>query len=412
MTVAAQRILLVAHDFPPQNWAGVELYTLALARALIAQGVDVAVLYPAKPGDAAIHIEADRFEDVPVFRFVHPFDSCTFVFQQSELEAAFADLLRRESFTAVHFQHLQGFPSSFPAEAKGQGCQVAMTLHDYWPLCLLAHMLKAGQVRCPGPVDVAECIRCIQPNLDTATCRAQAQHPRNPIRQRLEVMAQALDSVDILLASSGYVLKTYRNFGLASKAILAPIGIEPIPVKRTPQPGVTRVLYVGALHPLKNPLSLVAAFMMTPGNLSLELRGRVQVPGYAQQLLAVAERDSRVHYGGPFESGELADILGRADVLVVPSFYESYSSVAREALSAGVPVFAADVGGMPEIVQPEVNGMLFDPNDIDALAHLLSRAAAEPDWLAGLARGIQPPRTMAMDAADLIARLEGRRIDG
>ncbi|MBI5937896.1 MAG: glycosyltransferase [Betaproteobacteria bacterium] len=412
MTAAAQRILLVAHDFPPQNWAGVELYTLALARALIAQGVDAAVLYPAKPGDTAMRIEADRFEGVPVFRFVHPFDACAFVFQQAELEAAFAELLRRESFTTVHFQHLQGFPVSFPAVAKSQGCQVAMTLHDYWPLCLLCHMLKAGQVRCPGPVDLAECIRCIQPDMDEATRRAQAQHPHNPIRQRLAAMALALDAVDILLASSGYVLKTYRNFGMASKAILAPIGIEPIPVRRVEQPGVTRVVYVGALHPLKNPLSLVAAFMMTPGHLSLELRGRAQVPGYAQQVLAAAERDPRIRYGGPFESDELADILGRADVLVVPSFYESYSSVAREALSAGVPVFAADVGGMPEIVQSEVNGMLFDPYDLDALAHLLARAAVEPAWLAGLVRGIRPPRVMAMDAADLLARLEGRRIDG
>lgn len=405
MAEVKRRVLLVAHDFPPQHSAGVELHTLGLARSLLAAGVETAVLYPAKAGEGALRIEAGGFEGLPVFRFHHPYDSCAFVFQQSGMEAAFAGLLEREGFDVVLFQHLQGFPSSFPAVARAAGCRVGMTLHDFWPICLMSHLIKRDDGRCAGPADMAECIRCIQPELDAASRQAQAGHPRNPIRLRLEAMAAALGQAGRLTVPSRHVLKTYQRHDLAAAAEVRPLGVDLVLRPRTAGGGTLRVLCPGNFHPLKNQLTLVVACLTVAGDMRLSLRGAVQDPAYHGQLAALAAVDPRIELGAAYGRGELPALLAEADLVVVPSLYESYSFTVREALAAGVPVFAAGVGGVPDAIEPGVNGMLFDPTDGDALAGLLARALAEPDWLGGLAASICPPRTLADEAADWAAWL-------
>jgi N-acetyl-alpha-D-glucosaminyl L-malate synthase BshA len=64
---------------------------------------------------------------------------------------------------------------------------------------------------------------------------------------------------------------------------------------------------------------------------------------------------------------EFVDYLRHADVFVLPSESESFGVAALEAMSCGVPVVAYRVGGLPEVVTPEV-GRLVEPFDVDALA--------------------------------------------
>jgi N-acetyl-alpha-D-glucosaminyl L-malate synthase BshA len=64
---------------------------------------------------------------------------------------------------------------------------------------------------------------------------------------------------------------------------------------------------------------------------------------------------------------EFVDYLRHADAFVLPSESESFGVAALEAMSCGVPVVAYDVGGLPEVITPEV-GRLVSPFDVDALA--------------------------------------------
>jgi glycosyltransferase involved in cell wall biosynthesis len=75
---------------------------------------------------------------------------------------------------------------------------------------------------------------------------------------------------------------------------------------------------------------------------------------------------------------DLLGVLAAVDAVAVPSWNEAFSLVAVEAMAAGRPVIASDVGGLAEIVEHEATGLLVQPRDVDALAAALFRFAEDP----------------------------------
>jgi glycosyltransferase involved in cell wall biosynthesis len=86
---------------------------------------------------------------------------------------------------------------------------------------------------------------------------------------------------------------------------------------------------------------------------------------------------------------DLPDLMAASNVLVLPSMAEAFGLVAAEALYLGVPVVASRVGGIPEIVDDGLDGLLVPPGDEDALASALVQVLTDPQLhrrLAGAGR--------------------------
>jgi glycosyltransferase involved in cell wall biosynthesis len=78
---------------------------------------------------------------------------------------------------------------------------------------------------------------------------------------------------------------------------------------------------------------------------------------------------------GPLAAAEVPRRLGTARALVLGSIWpENAPLVILEARAAGCPIVAPAVGGIPEFVQDGVDGWLYPPGDVDALADRLRRA--------------------------------------
>jgi glycosyltransferase involved in cell wall biosynthesis len=71
--------------------------------------------------------------------------------------------------------------------------------------------------------------------------------------------------------------------------------------------------------------------------------------------------------------GALIDEYRAADVFVLPSYAEGFPNSVLEAMSVGLPVIATSVGGVPEIVQNGVTGIVVPPRSSDALAEAIKR---------------------------------------
>lgn len=77
---------------------------------------------------------------------------------------------------------------------------------------------------------------------------------------------------------------------------------------------------------------------------------------HLRQRILDGGMDGRVRFSGPRVGADLASSYAAADVLVLPSRAETYGMVIAEALARGLPVVAADVGGVPEALGRGVDG--------------------------------------------------------
>jgi glycosyltransferase involved in cell wall biosynthesis len=75
----------------------------------------------------------------------------------------------------------------------------------------------------------------------------------------------------------------------------------------------------------------------------------------------------------------LSIIYGAADLLVVPSTMENLPLTALQALACGTPVIASDVGGIPEVVRPDITGLLVPPQDGEALGAAIAALLDAPE---------------------------------
>lgn len=77
-------------------------------------------------------------------------------------------------------------------------------------------------------------------------------------------------------------------------------------------------------------------------------------------------------------SQDVPGLLGQATLLALPSRHEGMPNVILEAMAAGLPVLASDLGGVSELVEPEQTGLLLPPGDVEAWAAGLDRLLSEP----------------------------------
>jgi glycosyltransferase involved in cell wall biosynthesis len=88
---------------------------------------------------------------------------------------------------------------------------------------------------------------------------------------------------------------------------------------------------------------------------------------------------------------EVACLLAAADLVVLPYRSGSQSAVVPLAIAAGLPVLGTRVGGLPEVVEDGINGVLVEPGSVDALARAL--VALTAGKLAELAEGAAATRS-------------------
>lgn len=120
------------------------------------------------------------------------------------------------------------------------------------------------------------------------------------------------------------------------------------------------------------------------------------------------QRSDRVRFLGPVR--DMASVYAAADVFVLPTIYDPFSNACLEALAAGLPVLTTRANGFAEILDPGVDGDVFDAGDSETLAHLIARwsdparRAAARDRCAGKAATFSIERNVA-ETLNILTRL-------
>jgi D-inositol-3-phosphate glycosyltransferase len=93
-----------------------------------------------------------------------------------------------------------------------------------------------------------------------------------------------------------------------------------------------------------------------------------------------------VGFVGAKDQDVLPYYLAAADMVVMPSLYESFGMVALEAMAAGTPVIASQVGGLAHLVQDGQTGLTVPPRDPAALAERIDELLTDADLRLRLGR--------------------------
>lgn len=147
------------------------------------------------------------------------------------------------------------------------------------------------------------------------------------------------------------------------------------------------VLYVGRFDPRKGIETLIEAFSQLPPNTHLQLVGGNRENGSdrseQQRLTALVNQlrlGHRTTFAGQIPQEYLPTYYAAADVCVVPSYYEPFGLVALEAMAAGTPVVASNVGGLQYSVEHGKTGLLVPPRDPHALAVAIESILVDRSW--------------------------------
>lgn len=144
--------------------------------------------------------------------------------------------------------------------------------------------------------------------------------------------------------------------------------------------GSGRLLFVGRFDAMKGLEELFTSLTLLPRLLRVQLTligGDGAASATQQHLVHLAGElgiSEQVEFAGRVPHERLPDYYRSADVVVLPSRYESFGLVTLEALACGTPVVATRTGVAPEIISPGVNGYLAEVNNPASLAAAISAA--------------------------------------
>lgn len=153
-----------------------------------------------------------------------------------------------------------------------------------------------------------------------------------------------------------------------------PIDLKQFDIKKSE---IYDLIYAGKIYKLKRLLNLVMAVgkLVEKGiRPKVIVAGGTLEKGYLKKIqnyITDKGIQELFQFTGPLAQSDLIDIIAKTKLMIVPSFQETESMVALEAMALGKPVIASNVGGLSETIDDRLTGVLVPPDDIEALAEAI-----------------------------------------
>ena len=372
------KICLVTNIYEPYELGGTEVYVKTLMNALKEKGYDVLIITTCPPQEHFRTAINENINGIPVYRF-YPWNIYWgyraqekplplkpiwhFVEQWNpHVYVMVRRILNKELPDIVHIHNMGGFSNSIFGACRGPARKVVYTLHDYISICPKSILLKANLEVCKR---------------NRLPCKAYQMIKRWSCRGK----------VDFFISPSSFNAELHRQQGFLKNGQCAviPLGIEMSTDGLRQRKGLTKfgaqdqainLLYLGQVVPHKG-LSVLAKAFKAAKREDLWLH----IAGYGASLEQIQDelQDCRnVTFHGHVTGEKKERLFSASDALVLPSIcYDNAPLTIPEAYRFGVPVIGSHIGGIPEMIQENKTGFLFEPGNVSFLASILRRISLE-----------------------------------
>ena len=245
---------------------------------------------------------------------------------------------------------------------------VPTVFHVHWlrVICPTGFKLRPDDSVCQEPAGLA--------------ChRAQCLPLRDaiPLMGQMRLVRRWLRGVDRVVANSAATRAALEAEGFADVDAI-PYGVPP-PPRRPALADVPTAVFCGRLTRQKGVHVLLDAW---PAVVRRIPAARLLIVGDGPERAVLQRRQlSGVSFCGMVPHNEIERVAGPAWIQIVPSIgFEPFGLVAAEGMMRGAPVVATRIGGLPEVVRPEITGKLVPPGDSTVLAKVMVELLLDRAW--------------------------------
>jgi len=365
------KICLLAPEFVPV-WGGVGTYTRELVRNL-PKDYEIHVVTPKRERfgkEENQKLDFDIETEIPDNVHVHYLSSArdTFIYNAQFQYACFKHvpkLLKKERIEIVH-SHMAQMPDLL-LRLRGHSPPTIVTIHNTIKSQKSALRLSSQPFNCLGESERA--VYLLYPALSfleeiyltrPKRCIAPSHWMRNDVLRSSHVSQERGKSIGVI-PNSIDVNECRRIASFGRDHLQESFGERRV------------VFYCGRLLAHKGVDLLVGAIPrilreINDNKLFFVLAGAGNSNRYTEKLIELGVRPDRFLFTGSISRTKCLELMGRAELLILPSFLENCPYAILEAMACEVPVVASNVGGIPEIIQNGQNGLTFQCGHSDELS--------------------------------------------
>lgn len=365
----------------------------------------------------------------------------------------------------IHINEMIGFSSKIIKIAKNNGIKVVVTVHEYWWLCLHRVMIDFNKAICNGPNDIKKCAFCVSERYIGSKVDSKIKlairntnpsifefllNVKNKLRRkkgddlkddklnieindlnytnyyredekfesklymRFEANIHNLNKSDVIIGVSNEVKQILINYGIEEKKIIVQhigslIATQKIEIKR--ENGHKRVVFgfIGGVTYYKGIHVLVEAYLkLKPEFLDkseILIFGKYQESYKSAIDLKYGSQNGykNIKYLGKYFAEDLKDIYPQIDIMVLPSTCnDTAPQTIFESYAAGIPIIGSNIGGFPDFIEQDKNGLLFEVGNSDDLKEKMEYILENPKKIKEYRTNIPKLKTIEENAKELI----------
>ncbi len=414
--------------------------------------------------DKDFNDKGNVFKIVNSANLTHNYHNLQLDIESKKNDREFENFIKREKPDIIHIHEIIGFSSKIISIAKKYRIKVIHTVHEYWYLCSHRVMVDFNKRICEGPTDFDKCAYCVNnvkkgiknhsyqkfiyrmknfspflldilvqiknlflkkdksikkmnlnfDNIDYTKHKDSTM--KEVLNRRFDLNIKALNMSDKIIGVSSSVKETLLSFGvLEEKIIVQPIGstIANSKIVHTKKVKKEEIVFgfIGGVGYYKGVHQLVEAFLLMPK--SYQQKSKIKIFGGGNSNYIDTIKDSinkksdcknKIIFYGRYKHEDIPKITNRVDISVLPSLCaDTAPQTIFESFSASLPIIAPDVGGFPDFIENNINGLIYKKASSEDLSKKMMYLIDNPNLCNEFSKNIPQMKTIQQNGKELIS---------